>query len=245
MKACLLIPIYNHRARIGDVLRSLAGAGLAGLVVDDGSDAETRDTLTRLAADLPWVGVERLPENRGRGAALRHGYEWALRRGFSHAIQLDADGQHDAGDVPRFLEAARRAPDALVLGAPVFDASAPWARRYGRRISTFWVRVETLSNAIGDPLCGYRCVPVAHAVRLLRRAPLGDRMEFDPELVVRWWWAGLPVTHVPTRVRYFSDGLSHFHPLWDNFRISRAHVRLFLGMLPRVPRLCRRPGGAR
>ena len=244
MNPCLLIPIYNHAETIGPVLRSLAPFDLPCLVVDDGSDAGTRAALERAGRELSWVTLERLDANRGRGAALRHGYQAAYRRGYSHAVQLDADGQHEAADVPRLLDAARAHPAALVLGSPVFDASAPRSRLLGRRLSRWWVHVETLSLAIDDPLCGFRCLPLAPTVTLLSRTPLGDRMEFDPEIAVRLVWAGLDVVNVPTRVRYFADGLSHFRPLRDNAAISWAHTRLVLGMLGRAPRLLGRRFGA-
>jgi glycosyltransferase involved in cell wall biosynthesis len=233
---CLLIPIYNHDCTIHDVVESLADLKLPCLIVDDGSDERTRRALERAAQDFSWVTVERLPSNRGRGFALRHGYRSARARGFSHVVQLDADGQHETGDVPRFLEAAHQRPVALVLGAPIFDASAPRSRLIGRRISRFWVHVETLSLAIDDPLCGFRCFPLGPTVDLLARMRPGNRMEFDPEIVVRWAWEGWPIVNLPTRVRYFRDGVSHFRPLDDNARITWAHTRLVLGMLGRLVR---------
>jgi glycosyltransferase involved in cell wall biosynthesis len=240
MRPCVLVPIYNHGATVGGVLRVLSALGLPCLVVDDGSDRGTQDVLARLARELPGVAVERLPENRGRGAALRHGYRAARARGFTHAVQLDADGQHDPVDVPRFIAAARRRPEALVIGVPIFDATAPRSRLYGRRVSVFWVHVETLSRAIPDPLCGFRCLPLASTLDLLARTPLGDRMEFDVEIVVRLCWQGLPIVTVPTRVRYFPGGLSHFRPWRDSVRIGQAHARLCAGMLRRLPALARR-----
>jgi glycosyltransferase involved in cell wall biosynthesis len=233
---CLLVPIYNHGATIRDVLAALAGLNLPCVVVDDGSDAPTRRALSRAADAFAWVTVERLSTNGGRGVALRHGYRWAHAHGHSHVVQLDADGQHDGADVPRFLEAARRCPDALVLGAPRFDASAPRTRLIGRRLSRFWVHVETLSRDVDDPLCGFRCFPVDPTVELLSRTRLGDRMEFDPEIAVRWAWEGWPIVNVPTRVRYFRGGLSNFRPLDDNVRISVTHTRLVFGMLARLAR---------
>jgi glycosyltransferase involved in cell wall biosynthesis len=239
VKAAVLVPHYNHAARLGGVLDGLAAHGLPCLVVDDGSEAGQRARVQALIASRPWVEIEALPENRGRGAALRHGYDAAARRGFSHVVQLDADGQHDPADVPRFVAAARAHPDALVLGVPRFDGSAPWARYYGRRVSTFWVAVETLSRVIPDALCGFRAIPLAPTLDVLRRHRLGDRMEFDPALVVALVWAGVPVATVPTRVRYRRDGVSHFQPWRDNVRISAMHARLVAGMLPRLPRLLR------
>ena len=242
MKACVLIPVYDHGETLPAVLDALATFGLTGLVVDDGSHAPTRAAIDTLPAAYPWVTIERFPENRGRGAALRHGYHAAAQRGFSHVVQVDADGQHCVADVPRFLAEARAHPDALVLGQPIFDGSAPRSRRYGRELSRFWVNVETWSRAIGDPICGFRCVPLEPALRLLARAPLGDRMEFDPELAVRWAWEGTPIVNVPTRVVYPPGGRSHFRMVGDNARITWMHTRLVVGT---VARQARRVAGAR
>jgi glycosyltransferase involved in cell wall biosynthesis len=235
MTPCLLVPIYNHKDTIAGLLRALAPVGLPALVVDDGSDDATRRVLDALGRELPWVEVVRLPANRGRGAALRCGYRRAAERQFSHVIQLDADGQHDPGDVPRFLEAARRCPEAMVLGTPVFDASAPASRVYGRQLSRVIVWGETLTRAIDDPLCGFRCLPLEPTIRLIDRVRLGDRMEFDPEIVVRLAWEGVPVVNLPTRVRYFAGGLSHFDFVGDNARLAWTYLRLAVALLPRLP----------
>jgi glycosyltransferase involved in cell wall biosynthesis len=234
MNPCLVIPIYNHGDAIAKVLRPLAGLSLQAVVVDDGSDDGTRRALEALARELRWVEIERLPNNQGRGAALRHGYLRAAERRFSHVVQLDADGQHNPADVPRFLEAARRHPDAMVLGTPIFDASAPLSRVYGRQISRVIVWAETLSRAIDDPLCGFRCLPLGPTVQLIRRVRLGDRMEFDPELVVRLAWEGVPVINLATQVRYFDGGLSHFDFVRDNVRIAWTYLRLAAHLLPRL-----------
>ncbi len=240
MNPCLLIPIYNHKDTIRDVLNSLAYLNLPCFVVDDGSDAKTRKILDHIERELPWVTVQHLPLNLGRGAALCYGYNLAAHKGFSHVVQLDADGQHDPADVGKFLEAARREPKALVLGEPVFDETAPKSRLYGRQLSQLIVWMETLSFSIRDPLCGFRCVPLEPTVSLIRRNGLGDRMEFDPVIAVRLAWDGIPVVNVPTRVRYFRDGLSHFHLIWDNVRLARAYIKLFFGMLLRLPVLLSR-----
>src|SRR5205085_10444782 len=128
VNACLLIPIFDHGDTIGAVLDGLAPLGLPCLVINDGSGPATSETLARLAATRPWVHVEHLAVNRGRGAALRHGYRVASARGFSHAVQLDADGQHDPAEVVAVLRAAQRNPQALVLGDPRFDASPTRSR---------------------------------------------------------------------------------------------------------------------
>jgi len=237
LRPCLLITIYDNRDTIRGVVESLARFDLPCLIVDDGSGPETREVLAELAYAHTWVDVERLPVNSGRGAALELGYRSAARRGFSHAIQLDADGQHTAADIPAFLDAAAQEPKAMILGDPQFDASAPAERRYGRQISRFWVWVETFSFAIHDPLCGFRCLPLGPTIELLDRVGCGKRMEFDTAILVRLFWVGVPVRNLPTRVIYFEDGLSHFDLLWDNVRISLMHTRLVLAMLLRLPLL--------
>ena len=247
MKPCLLIPIYNHGSTIASVVESLEYLDLPCLIVDDGSDAATRAELDRIEKAHDWISVKHRERNGGRGAALRTGYFWAHERGFTHAVQLDADDQHDARDVPRLLEAAQKDPHALVLGRPLFDDSAPALRMFGRKISQFFVWVETLSMAIEDPLCGFRCFPLAETVELLSADPLGDRMDLDPEIAVRLYWEGLPIVSVPTKVRYHEGGLSHFAVGYDSWLIAKAHFRLVSGMLTRIPQLLSRrsAGGAR
>jgi glycosyltransferase involved in cell wall biosynthesis len=232
-----LIGIYNHGDTIGAVVEELRARGLACCIVDDGSDRETREVLDELVARANDLYFERLSVNRGKGAALARGFERLEREGYTHALVLDADGQHDTRDVEAFLEVARRHPDALVLGQPLFGADAPKSRLYGRRISQLWVWIETLSLAIGDPLCGYRCYPLAPTNRVLRSDLPGLRMDFDPEIAVRLAWAGAPIANVPTSVRYPPGGISHFRVFRDNARISWMHARLFFGMLARLPAL--------
>jgi GT2 family glycosyltransferase len=242
LRACVLIPIYEHGDTIGGVLEGLTPLGLPCVIVNDGSGASTTEALRRLAASHPWVHVEHLPINRGRGAALRHGYRAAYARGFSHAVQLDADGQHDPTDVGRLLAAAEQRPEALVLGDPRFDDTAPSMRLYGRRLSQLIVWAYTGSFAVHDPLCGFRCFPLAPTLAALERHRFGDRMEFDPEVVVRLVWAGLPVVNVPVRVRYFAEGRSHFRLVRDNALIASTYARLFVA---RVGRGWRGPGRVR
>lgn len=236
MNPCLLIPIYNQPERIADVVARLEPLRLPLLLVDDGSDLRTRAVIDALAARLPWVELIRRERNGGRGAALKTGYRRAAERGFTHALQLDADGQHDPSQAPRMLDAVRRDPKALVLGVPVFDDSAPASRLYGRWICRAWVWLETLSRAVRDPLCGLRCVPLEPVQRLLAARPLADRMEFDVELVVRLVWAGVPVRSVEVEVRYFDDGVSHYRVWRDNWLLSRLHARLCLELLERALR---------
>ena len=235
MKPCLLIPIYNHGSTIGGVVEALAYLDLPCLIVDDGSGAATRAVLERIAAENPQVTLHRRERNGGRGAALKTGYRAAFERGFSHAIQLDADGQHAASDVPRFLAEIEAQPDALILGAPQFDETVPASRLYGRQLSRVMVWAATLCFDVTDPLCGFRAIPLAPTVALLDRVGTGDHMEFDPQLIIQLHWAGVPVRNVPTRVVYRSGGLSHFDMLRDNARLSGVYAGALAGGLLRLP----------
>lgn len=234
MSTTLLIPIYNHGSTIGAVVESLRPYALPCLIVDDGSERETREVLDRLERDHELVSLERRERNGGRGAALKTGYRRAAGLGFSHVIQLDADGQHRAADIPLFVDAIAAEPEALVLGAPRFDASVPRARLYGRQLSRGLVWLNTLSFAVEDPLCGFRGIPLGPTCELLgeceTRAPLGDRMEFDPELVIALVRRGLSVRNLPTQVVYREGGLSHFDFVHDNVRLSGVYARALAGL---------------
>lgn len=232
---CVVIPCYNHGAMMASVLARLAPFNLPVIVVDDGSDAATQLQLATLHA--PQLSLLRLDSNQGKGAAVIHGLRAASARGFTHAVQLDADGQHQAEDLPLMLAEAERYPDALISGQPLYDDSIPKSRLYGRYITHFWVWIETLSLSIRDSMCGFRVYPLAATLALCDRRAIGQRMDFDTEIMVRLYWQGTRSRFIPTRVTYPASGLSHFDALYDNLRISWMHTRLFFGMLPRIPRL--------
>lgn len=238
---CVLIPCYNHGAMMPQVLARLQPFALPCIVVDDGSDAVTQQTLARLAAETANLTLLRLAENAGKGAAVLRGLQAAADAGFTHAVQVDADGQHAIEDIPKLLAQAQNHPDALISGQPIYDDSIPRSRLYGRWITHVWVWIETLSFQLKDSMCGFRVYPLAPTLNLARHVTLGKRMDFDTEVMVRLWWQGTASYFVPTRVTYPDDGLSHFDALKDNCRISLMHTRLFFGMLPRIPSLlCRR-----
>ncbi|CAI1890540.1 N-glycosyltransferase [Serratia proteamaculans] len=236
---CLVIPCFNHGQMMAAVLSSLAGYGLPCLIVDDGSDIDTAGELQHLAAELPWVRLLRLEKNQGKGAAVIAGLQLAQRQGYSHAVQVDADGQHQLSDIPAMIDEARAHPDCLISGRPIYDSSVPKARLYGRYVTHVWVWIETLSLSLKDSMCGFRVYPVGPTLALTKRHPLGKRMDFDTEVMVRLYWQGIPSRFLPTRVTYPADGVSHFDALRDNLRISWMHTRLFFGMLLRIPRLLR------
>jgi len=237
VKPCLLIPCYEHGAPLRGVLESLAGYALPCLVIDDGSGPETRALLDELEREFDFVRVHRRALNGGKGDALKTGWALAAELGFTHALQLDADGQHEAEAVPRMLEAMQKDPEALVLGEPIFDASAPRSRIWARQLSRAAVWIATLSFDVRDPLCGMRGVPIAAALRVLARAELGSRMEFEPEFAVRCVFEGIPIVNVPVRVIYVPGGISHFDVGRDFPVMGATYARLWLAMLRRAPAL--------
>ena len=222
---CAVVPCYNHGASVGGVVERLRAQRLPVIVVDDGSDAATARALDSLAG----IRLVRLHRNCGKGVAVVQGLREAERLGYTHALQVDADGQHCIEDAPRFLELGRAAPDAVICGEPIYDASAPKARRYGRLVTRFWVWLETRGRARGDAMCGFRLYPLAPAVALAERTRIASGMSFDIDILVRLVWQGVPAQSVPTRVVYPEGGLSNFRMLRDNLRISGTHTRLFLG----------------
>jgi len=237
---CAVIPVFNHEHAVGGVVAGVRAAGLPCLLVDDGSAPACTRVLDALAASDSRVSVLRLPRNSGKGGAVTAGLREAARRGYSHALQIDADGQHDTADIPRFLAASRDAPDTVICGRPLFDASMPSTRFLARYLTHALVWLNTLSFGIRDSMCGFRVYPVATMVALLDEELPGSRMDFDIEVLVRLHWRGIPMTWLDTRVGYPRDGVSHFRLVLDNLLISRMHALLFLGMLRRLPRILAR-----
>jgi glycosyltransferase involved in cell wall biosynthesis len=242
----VLIPSYNSGAlvlrTVEDALQQWAPVWL---VVDgstDGSDVP----LQALAATDPRLRILVLPANHGKGAAVLHGMQLAQRAGFTHALTMDADGQHPASHIAAFMAASQRAPEAVVLGVPQFDASAPALRRRGRRISNWWANLETLGAGVRDSLFGFRVYPVAALVDIMQSRRWMRRFDFDPEAAVRLVWAGVPPLNLPAPVKYLSaaeGGISHFNYLRDNVLLTGMHIRLMIEFVLRLPLLLlrRRP----
>jgi glycosyltransferase involved in cell wall biosynthesis len=235
MTPVVLIPVFNHERTVGAVVERVRRHDVPVLLIDDGSSPACAALLDRLA-QAPGVRLIRRERNGGKGAAVITGLREAARLGYTHAVQVDADGQHDIDDLPVFLARAREHPSALIAGEPRFDASVPRGRLYARYLTHIWVWINTLSFAIKDSMCGFRVYPIEQTLAVITPG-IGQRMDFDPEIAVRLFWADVPVIHVPTAVHYPQDGVSHFDLLWDNVRISLMHARLFFGMLRRLPRL--------
>ena len=240
LRFCCVIPIYDHGATIRALVAALAAHGLPIYIVDDGSGEATQAELVRVREAFPQVRLFRLAQNRGKGAAVVHGMRQARADGMTHALQIDADGQHDPGDVPRFIARATERPDAVICGQALFDHSIPKARFYGRYLTHFMVWIETLSFEIRDSMCGFRLYPLASAGALIDQGVIPARMDFDTGMLVRLAWRGVPIENLPTRVVYPTGGISHFRMVRDNLRLTLMHALLVCGMLGRLPLLLRR-----
>jgi glycosyltransferase involved in cell wall biosynthesis len=239
----VLIPSYNTGPILVDTVRAARAYWNPVWVVLDGSTDGSRERLAPLAAADPGLRVLELARNSGKGAAVLHGIRAAAAAGFTHALTMDADGQHPPALIPEFMAASQAAPDALVLGLPVFDASAPAVRVRGRKVSNWWANLETLWSGIGDSLFGFRVYPIAPLERVMARTPWMRRFDFDVEAAVKLVWAGLTPINRPAPVRYLrpeEGGVSHFRYVRDNLLLSWMHLRLMLGFLVRLPWLLAR-----
>ena len=238
----VVLPSYNTGPAL---LTQTVSAALAAWspvwVVLDGCTDGSAAALSAIAA--PGLRVLALERNHGKGAAVRHALEAAAGAGFTHALVMDADGQHPAGHVRGFMQASAERPDAVILGLPQFGPEAPPVRVKGRRISNWWANLETLWAGIGDSLCGFRVYPVAPLLAAMARSPGMRRFDFDPEAAVRLVWRGVPTINLAVPVRYVpreEGGVSHFKYGRDNALLTWMHVRLVLGLLIRWPMLVRR-----
>lgn len=238
MKFCVIVPHFDHVEEFGALLPGLVESGHHLIVVDDASPPDVFAALAQLldanGQDSTLIRHER---NRGKGGAVASGLRAANEAGFTHAVQIDADGQHDHRDIPVLCAAAAEAPHSLICGQPIFGKDISTLRYYARYITLYLIWLETLSRAIRDPMCGLRIYPLQTVVALLDGSRLPTRMGFDPEILVRAIWDGIPIEFVQVRVRYLKGGRSHFRYLGDNLEISWMHTRLLGGMLLRIPRL--------
>ena len=233
----ILIPVYNHPHCLDGIVEYCRHQNWTVLMVDDGSDAITKAAIESVHQKYDRVFVETLPSNCGKGEAVIHGIRWAQAKGFTHAMQLDADRQQNIERVGHFLALAAADPHAFICGYPVYDDTVPASRKWGRKLTNFWVAINTLSLAFKDTMCGFRVYPVDETLASIQDATcLGKRMEFDPEMNVRLHWTGVRTINAAVEVTYPQDGISHFKPI-ANWHLSKMHTRCFFGMLWRLPKL--------
>ena len=239
----VLIPSYNPGAKGVETVRAARAQWAPVWVVVDGSTDGTAEALSELAKSDPDVRVIVRPRNGGKGAAILDGLIEAQRAGFTHALTMDSDGQHPAQCIPSFMAASRASPEAMILGAPVFDASAPAIRVRGRKISNWATNVETLYAGIEDSLFGFRVYPIAPLVAVMHQTRWMRRFDFDAEAVVRLSWRGIRPINLPAPVRYFAaaeGGVSHFNYWRDNILLTSMYLRLALTWVIRMPVLIAR-----
>lgn len=244
----VLVPSYNPGRLVLETVRAARAHWEPVWVVVDGSCDGTAGVLEALARTDPGLRVLVRPRNGGKGAAVLDGLHAAVRAGFTHVLTMDSDGQHPAERIGAFMAASCAAPHAMILGAPVFDASAPRIRLRGRRIANAWTNLETLWAGIDDTLFGFRVYPIAPLVAVMRATRWMRRFDFDPEAVVRLSWRGVPAVNLPAACRYLSaaeGGVSHFHYGRDNLLLTWMYTRLFFGFLVRLPLLLARRGARR
>lgn len=238
MRHLVLIPSYNPGPAVDATVRGARAAWTPVWVVIDGSTDGSAERLEAMAAGDDGLVVLRLPQNRGKGAAVLFAAEKALAAGFTHGLTMDSDGQHPAHLIEPFLRASMAAPNAMVLGKPVFDSDAPLVRVRGRKISNGMTHAWTLGAGIGDSLFGFRVYPLAALVRAMKSTPFGRRFDFDTEVAVRMAWRGVTPINIDAPVRYpkkEDGGVSHFHYGRDNLLLAWMHTRLMLGGLLRLP----------
>jgi glycosyltransferase involved in cell wall biosynthesis len=235
---CIVIPHFDHLDQFSQILPVLAKQSLPIVIVDDASPGATYESLVGLLNEhAPDAVLIRHKKNQGKGGAVVTGLKTALAEGYTHAIQIDADGQHAIADISRFIETARLNPESIICGQPVFDESVSSLRYYARYITLALSWLESLSLQIRDALCGFRLYPLKSVVPLIEESRPGTRMAFDPEILVRAVWADIPLRFIPVEVKYPTDGKSHFQYVADNIEISWMHARLLCGVIIRLPRL--------
>jgi glycosyltransferase involved in cell wall biosynthesis len=239
----VLIPSYNPGRKVFETVRAARERWDPVWVVVDGSTDGTAQGLQAMARNDPGLRVLIRAKNGGKGAAVLDGMVEAMSQGYTHVLTMDSDGQHPADRIGAFMATSAAAPRAMVLGKPVFDASAPAIRVKGRKISNWWANVETLWGGIHDSLFGFRVYPIAPLVRVMRSTLWMRRFDFDVEAVVRLSWSGVPAVNLPAPVRYFTPeegGVSHFDYWRDNVLLTSMHSRLFVGFVARLPLLIAR-----
>ncbi|MDP4840296.1 MAG: glycosyltransferase family 2 protein [Alphaproteobacteria bacterium] len=234
---CAILATYNHHKVLEKTVRTLRQENLPVIIVDDGSSVKTQQVIQEIHEKYKGVFPLRLEENSGKGAALEHGLRQAQKQGYTHAFQIDADGQHDLSTLEKFIEISKSNPSALLSGHPVYDQSIPLERRIGRRFTHVWVWIETLSFRLTDTMCGFRIYPVEQTLAVCDRVNIGRRMDFDTEIMVRLFWAGVPTIMSPVRVTYPEGNHSNFDILKDNWRLTKMHTKLVFNLLRHLPEI--------
>lgn len=223
-KLAFLIPHFNHSKNLAKLVERLSEFGCEILIVDDGSDKEHKEILKTLNARVIYRKA-----NGGKGAAVKDGFKLLAQNGFTHALQIDADMQHDVSYLSGFLTLSKEHQNALICANPIYGDDAPKARLYGRKITNFWVYINTLGARLKDAMCGLRIYPLEAVSKILRHCK-ADKMDFDIDILYLLFKAGTEILWFDVPVRYEKDGVSHFRAFKDNFLISKTHAKHFFAL---------------
>jgi len=226
----VMIPAFNPGRLLAETVGEVLSRWSDAWVVVDGSTDGSHEGLGLRTG----LRVITLPVNQGKGAAVLAGAREAVAAGFTHALVMDADGQHPADRITDFMAASAHQPEALICGMPIFGPDAPLVRLYGRKLSVGMARLETSGNAAADPLFGFRVYPLAALIGALGRTTGARRYDFDPEVAVRLAWAGTPAVNIEAACVYVpreKGGVSHFRYLRDNLRMVSMHARLLAALM--------------
>lgn len=236
MKYGFVIPVYRHGSTLEAVVKSLLSFNFPIIVVDDGNDEKNRAFISEVAEKYSLVTLVTREKNGGKGRAMIDGIRKADEMGLTHILQLDSDGQHDAGKAEHFIKLSEQNPQAIICGCPEYDVDAPKSRVNGRKFANGWIHFVTLSKVIKDAMIGFRIYPVEPFITMLKHTLYIDsRMGFDIEVLVRQYWQGVPVISEPVKVFYPADGISNYNYFTDTLRVSGTYARLCLGLIPRLP----------
>jgi len=227
MKICAIIPTYNHYKKLSFIVQRLNALDIPVIIIDDGSENPAKAEIAKIEKCF----LYREGKNKGKGTAVIKGFQIAFKKGFTHALQLDADGQHDLSVLPNFIKLSKQYPKSIINGQAVYDHSVPFCRRIGRWVTHVWVWVETLSFCIKDSMCGVRLYPLSDVMLLLDEENIGKYMDFDTDILVRLFWRGVRPLSVPVPVIYLEENHSNFRVIKDNWLIIKMHTRLVLEML--------------
>lgn len=226
----VLVPSYNSGSLLLPTVEGILKHWRPVWVVIDGSDDDSDRSLDELCNQHPQaLRIIKISQNQGKGAAVLLGANAAQAAGFTHILTMDADLQHCPESIAEFMQASMQQPQALILGKPLFDTSAPQLRVQGRRISNSFAHLETLGAGIGDSLFGMRVYPLADLIHVMQQSHWARRFDFEPEIAVRLAWRGLPLVNIRTPVRYLDhsqNGISQFRYVRDNLLLTWMHLRL-------------------
>lgn len=236
---CIILPVYNHPHYLQALVVHLQAYHCPIIMVDDGCNDECRAVIEKIKQSFD-IHVLTHTTNQGKGQAVMTGLDFAHTQGYTHALQIDVDGQHDWADVGKFLGYAKSNPQAMIIGKPIYGDDVPKKRLYGRYATHIWVWINSLSLQIKDSMCGFRVYPIGLCQQIFKKHRLRKRMGFDSEILVFLSWLGVEFINVPTKVCYPKGGISHFDVWADNVELTKMQTALFFGMLIRSPSLiCR------